>query len=88
MTIPHPRTNGRPSPAALVPPSPACTSQQPIDGTITGAGEEWGPLVRQPAASPAWRASSTAASKISGTPASSPTPPRCGKRFAPSPRAS
>jgi hypothetical protein len=45
MTTPHPRTNGRPSPAAIVPPT------QPIDGTITGAGEEWGPLVRQPAAS-------------------------------------
>lgn len=42
MTTPHPTTNGRPSSAARQAP-------QPIDGTLTGAGEEWGPLVRQPA---------------------------------------
>lgn len=49
MTTPHPRTNGRPTPAAIVPPTAACEAQRPLDGTITGAGEEWGPLVRQPA---------------------------------------
>ena len=49
MTTPHPRTNGRPSPAARVAPPAARAAQQPIDGTLAGAAEEWGPLVRQPA---------------------------------------
>jgi hypothetical protein len=38
---PHPRTR--------VQPTAACASQQPIDGTLYGATEEQGPLVRQPA---------------------------------------
>ena len=39
-------------------PSPRTTTArtaQPIDGTLHGATEEWGPLVRQPARPRAWR---------------------------------
>ena len=42
---PHPGT----TPRTQVQPTAACASQQPIDGTLAGHAEEWGPLVRQPA---------------------------------------
>ncbi len=38
-----------PPPRTRVQPTAACASQQPIDGTLCGNGEEHGPLVRQPA---------------------------------------